>query len=418
METKTIYGKHYTLNMVKITKFKTNRIQLSFGNHLFENTISKRSLVPYLLKAVSKKYHSREIMSAYIENMYAAHFNVGVSKIAKSHFINFDLSIINDQYTLNNEHLFDKALSFLKEILFNPFFNEKTFEEEKRLLKEYFKGIYSNKLKYAIKEMYEIMFKDEVYRINALGIEKKLDNIQLNDCINAYNEMMKNDLITISVIGDINFDEVENKITKHFPFKEREFTPILIDTSTKQLTEVTEVTHKIDITQAKLVLGYRLNIYYQTDLYYAGIIFNTLFGGSSESMLFKEIRDHQGLVYFINSSYDPYKGVLFIVSGINKKDYNIVNKTIDNIVTKIINKEYSDNDLKIAKTILINALIESLDSNQGIITRITRDSLFHNSFNPSKLINKINSVTKDDVSSVAKILRKDTIFLLRDELDD
>ena len=87
MDTRIIYGNSYTLNMVKTDKFKTNRIQISFGNNLDEDTISKRSLIPYLLKAVSKKYNSREIMSAYLENMYAARFNAGVSKIAKSHFI-------------------------------------------------------------------------------------------------------------------------------------------------------------------------------------------------------------------------------------------------------------------------------------------------------------------------------------------
>ncbi|MCK5762439.1 MAG: hypothetical protein KAH16_06040, partial [Candidatus Izimaplasma sp.] len=137
METKIIYGNKYTLNMVKTSKFKTNRVQLSFGNDLSEETISKRTLVPYLLKAVSNKYNSREKMSAYLENMYAAHFNVGVSKIAKTHFITFDMSFINDLYTLDNELIFDEALSFFNEILFNPLFDKKLFLEEFRLMKEY-----------------------------------------------------------------------------------------------------------------------------------------------------------------------------------------------------------------------------------------------------------------------------------------
>jgi len=418
METKIIYDKCYTLNMVKTEKFKTNRIQLSFGNELNEETISKRSLIPYLLKAVSKKYDSREKMSAYLEDMYAAHFNVGVSKIGTTHFVNFDLSFINDQYTLNNELLFNKALSFIKEVLFNPYFNEKTFEEEKRLLKEYFQGIYTNKLKYAVKEMYKTMFQNEIYKINALGIEEKLDNLILADCINSYNDMLVQDLITISVIGDIDFDEVENMIKNYFSFTVREFLPILIDTSTKKFTEVTEVIKRIDITQAKLVIGFRLNTFYQTNEYYSAIIFNTIFGGSSESMLFKEIRDQLGLVYFISSSYDPYKGVLFIVSGINEADYPKVMETIDNILSKIISQDYSDSDLEIAKKIQTNALIESLDSNLGIISRITRDSLFKNPFNPEELLNKLNLVTKDEVSNIAKILRKDTVFLLKGDKDE
>jgi len=418
METKTINGNKYTLNMVKTVKFKTNRVQLSFGNKLLEDTISKRTLVPYLLKAVSKKYDSRQLMSAYLENMYAAHFNVGVSKIAKTHFINFDFSFINDQYTLNNELLFEDALSFIEEVLFNPFFNNVVFEEELRLMKEYFKGIYANKLKYAVREANKIMFKDEIYRFNALGNEKLLEGITLAECITAYKNMIKNDVIIINVIGDIDFKEVEKSISAHFDFNERDFIPELIDKSSKDVTEVKNVTKEIDVKQAKLVIGYRINAYYQNDNYLGAVIFNTLFGGSGESMLFKEIRDNLGLVYFISTSYDPYKGVLFIVSGINKKDYKIVLETIDIILNKIINQEYSDTELQIAKTMQINGLIESLDSNIGLAARISRDSMFHDTFDANKLIEKLNLITKDEVSSVAKSMKKDTVYLLRDGEED
>ncbi len=418
METLIVYGERYTLNMVKTNKFKTNRIQLSFGSDLNEETVSFRGLLPYLLKSVSKKYDTREALSAYLENLYAAGFSAGVSKVATTHFISFNLSFINDQYTLNNELLFDKALSFLNEVIFNPYFNEKIFEEEKRLLKEHFEGVYNNKLKYAVSETYKTMFENEIYRINALGIEEKLENIALSDCINAYEEMINNDHITINVVGDIDFDDVANKIKHEFSFKKRKLSLNLIDKSTKEFNKETEVVKKIDVKQAKLVIGYRLNTYYKSSEYYAAVVFNTLFGGSAESLLFKKIREELGLVYFINSSYDPYKGVLFIVSGINKEDYNKVLITIDNILGKIINQEYSNDDLEISKKIQVNGLIESLDSNIGILSRISRDSLFNNPFNPEEVIKNLNLVTKEEISSVAKTLRKDTIFLLRDDKDE
>lgn len=418
METKIIYGNKYTLNMVKTSKFKTNRVQLSFGNDLSEETISKRTLVPYLLKAVSNKYNSREKMSAYLENMYAAHFNVGVSKLAKTHFINFDFSFINDQYTLDNELLFEKALSFFKEIIFNPYFNEKTFEEEFRLMKEYFQGIYTNKLKYAVNELNKAMFKDEIYRLNALGNIELHNKISLDDCISAYHDMIDNDIIMINVIGDIDFKKVESSISKHFSFKERKFTPVLIDKTTKDFTNPLEIIKMIDVKQAKLVIGYRLDAFYDTDNYIKAIVFNTLFGGTGESMLFKEIRDNLGLVYFINSSYDPFKSIMFVISGINKQDYEKVLTTIDEILVKIINQDYSDNTLKIAKTIQLNGLIESLDSNTSIAARIKINSLFNTSFDIESLIKKLNSVTKDDISLIAKSMRKDTIYLLRDDKDE
>ncbi len=418
METKTIRNNAYILNMIKTEKFKTIRIQLSFGNELSFDSVSKRSLIPYLLKAVSKKYDTRESMSAYLENMYAARFNVGVSKIAKSHFINFDFSFINDQYTFGKESLYKISLEFLKEILNNPFFNEETFEEEKRLMREYFSGIYTNKLKYAFKEMQNNMFKDEIYRISPLGDSKSLEKVTLDECINEYNNMLKNDLITMNVVGDIEFDEIEKGIKNICVFTPREIDLVLIDKDKVENHKLNEIVEKISVKQAKLVMGYRLDVLYRDKNYYDAIIFNTLFGGSSEGLLFKEIRENMGLVYFISSSYDPYKGVLFVTSGINSSDYNKVIDTIDSIVNKIINQEYSLDLIETAKIIQINGLIESLDSNLGLASRINRDSLFKEEYNPKKLIENLNLVTKDGISEVAKKLKKDTFFLLRDDKDE
>jgi len=418
METKTIYSNRYTLNLVKTQKFKTNKVHVSFGNELLEKTVSKRSLVPYLLKAVSKKYNSRRKMSAYLENLYAAHFNVGVSKMAKSHFISFDLSFINDQYTLNNELLFDEALSFFNEILFNPFFDNKIFLEEFRLMKEYFKGIYANKLKYAVKEARNVMFKDEIYRLNALGEESLLEKVTLEDCISEYNHMITHDKVTITVVGDIEFEKIEKTIYGYFPFEERLFTPVLIDKTGKEISSVNEIIKKINVKQAKLVIGYRLNAFYHTDNHLGAVIFNTLFGGSGESLLFKEVRDKLGLVYFISSSYDPYKSVLFIVSGINSSDYKVVLDTIDQILDKIIKQEYSDDYLETIKTMQINGFIESFDSSSGLAARIGRDSLFHDKLNPEKTIKNLKSVTKEDITKIAKTLKQDTIYLLRDDKDE
>ena len=418
MNTKTLKDNKYTLNMVKTDKFKTVRIQLSFGNDLSMETISKRSMIPYLLRAVSKTYDTRESMSSHLENMYAAHFNVGVSKVAKSHFISFDFSVINDQYSLEEDSLFDKSLEFLNEILFNPFFNEKTFLEEKRLLKEYFSGIYTNKLKYAFREMQNIMFKDEIYRINALGDKDILEEVTLEQCISGYHDMLSNDLITINVVGDIDFDFVENAIKKTFNFNERSNNLVLIDNELVDVDNVKEVFNRIDVNQAKLIIGYRLDSLYQSDDYFDAIIFNTIFGGSSEGLLFREIRENLGLVYFIGTSYDPYKGVIFLTAGIKKSDYQKVLSTVDLMLEKIISQDYDDSLLDILKSVQVNNLIESLDSSVGLSSRINRDSLFNNEFNPNKILENLKSVTKDGISNVAKKLKKDTIYLLRDDKDE
>ena len=413
MNSKTIRNSNYTLNLITTKKFKTTRIHVTFANELNKDTVTKRSILPYLMHVVSKKHDSREKMSKYLENMYAANFNVGVSRIGKTHFISFELSIINDNYTFNNELLFNKSLNFLNEVIFNPYFNKQIFKEESRLLKEHYASIYSNKMKYAIKEMRNIMFKNEIYKIDPLGNEEDLNKIEFSELESVYNNMINNDLITISIIGDIDLFEVEELIENTFKFKSRSFVPTLLDTETKSFNKVANITKIIDVNQAKLVIGYRNNTHYLSENYYKMLVFNVLFGASSESMLFKEIREEKGLVYFINSSYDPYKGVVFISAGINAKDYDDVIKTIESIVNNIIEMNYNDDLLHTTKTIINNRLIESLDSNGGLISRLFRNSLFGIDFNIEFIKKEILKVTKRDISNMAKKLRLDTVYLLR-----
>lgn len=418
MEIKVIHNSNYTLNLITTKKFKTTRIQVNFANDLNIDTVTKRSLLPYLMHSVSKNLDSREKMSKYLENMYAANFSVGVSKIGKTHFIGFELSIINDNFTFNNELLFNKAIDFLSEVIFNPYFTKNVFKEETRLLREYYDSIYANKMKYAITEMCHIMFENELYRIDPLGSKSALDDIEFKDLNEVYTNMIDNDLITISIIGDIDFNEVEEMIDNTFKFKDRNYKPILIDYETKTFNDVTMIEKVIDVNQGKLVIGYRNDSMYLSDDYYKTLVFNVLFGASSESMLFKEIREEKGLVYFINSSYDPYKGVIFISAGIKPSDFDNVLKTTENIINNIIEMNYSDELITTAKSIINNRLIEGLDSNLGLMSRVFRNSLFGLDFNIKEIQNQILKVTKDDISKMAKKLRLDTVYLLRGDKDE
>lgn len=418
MESKTIRNSNYTLNLITTKKFKTTRIQVNFANNLDIDTVTKRSILPYMMHAVSKKYDSREKMSKYLENLYAANFNVGVSKMGKTHFISFDLSIINDNFTFNNEPLFKKSLEFLNEIILNPLFEKEIFNQESRLLKEYYDSVYSNKMKYAINQMRNVMFENESYNIDPLGNKEDLEKIDFNDLNKIYSKMISNDLITISIIGDINFDEVEEVINNTFNFASREFFPVLIDTETKIINKVNTIEKIIDVNQAKLVIGYRNDTHYLGDDYYKALVFNVLFGASSESMLFKEIREEKGLVYFVNSSYDPYKGVVFISAGIKASDFNDVLTTIEEIINNVINMNYSDELITTAKTIINNRLIEGLDSNIGLMSRTFRNSLFNIDISIEDIKKMVQKVTKEDISKMAMNLKLDTIYLLRGDKDE
>ena len=227
--------------------------------------------------------------------------------------------------------------------------------------------------------------------------------------------MITEDSVYITVVGNIDFDETEDLINSLFTFKEVNKERILVDSETTNRTEVLEVIEQGTVNQSKLVVGYRTNVLYGDADYYPILVFNALFGGTSDSILFTRIREEMGKVYFINSSYDPYKGVMFIYSGINKEDYNDVINGIDNVLEDIINSNYNDELLETTKTIIKNSINSSLDSTYSLISRYFKSNLFNKTFDLAKVIKKIDDVSVKDLSLVAKKLQKDTIFFLKDE---
>ncbi|AIO19150.1 Peptidase M16 inactive domain protein [Candidatus Izimaplasma bacterium HR1] len=415
MKIKHIKQDNFNINILETKKFKTTRVEITFANHLTKENTTRRALLPYLLKSITTIYPTRSSLQIALEDMYSAGFGAGIKKVGLTQIITFDLSIINNKYTFNNEDLFLKGIDFLKEIIFNPQFNEEIFNEEKRLLNEYFKGVYANKMRYSVKEALNSMYKGELYNIDAYGNEEELETLTLEECIEAYNDMINNDTININIVGDINADEIKTMINKELNFKPRANNLVLIDNTEKPLRDHEVIIESQNVSQAKLVIGYQFPVYYSTDEYYQAIVLNTLIGGGPESLLFKKIREDLSLVYFIGSAYDQNKGSFMIYSGINQDHYGAVVEEVGNVINNIVTKNYEDKFLTIAKKGIISGLLQSFDNGNSLISRLNSLSLFDKKLNLDELIRKVNDVTKEQLADLGQLITRDITYLLRND---
>jgi predicted Zn-dependent peptidase len=263
--------------------------------------------------------------------------------------------------------------------------------------------------------MQKKMFKDELYQYSALGIESDLKDLTLDSIINEYNDMIKNDKITISVVGDFDPDNITTILNKHFTFDDRSTDLELFEQNPSNDISPQEIILKQDVTQAKLAMGYRFDVRYLDTDYYPAIVLNNLLGGTSDAILHQRIREELGLVYFVSSSYDFYKGVLFIFAGINETEYNKTTQEIESIIESIKNGKIEDKYIDIAKKSIINGIIESHDSNYNSVIRLERKDLFNNDIPIEPSIKNINAVTLEDIKKVAQKITLDTTVLLRGE---
>ena len=76
-----------------------------------------------------------------------------------------------------------------------------------------------------------------------------------------------------------------------------------------------QVTDHLDVTQGKLVMGFRTGITVTSVDYPALMVANAIFGGTATSKLFLHVREELSLCYYVNSSLDKWKGLMIVQAG-------------------------------------------------------------------------------------------------------
>ena len=90
---------------------------------------------------------------------------------------------------------------------------------------------------------------------------------------------------------------------------------------------------------------------------------------SKRIFLFDEIREKNSLCYSISSSLIRFDGALLIHTGVNRKDVNKVLNLIETQMDRLLNMDYDDHYLEIAKMDFKNRIISGLDHPLSLIAQ-------------------------------------------------
>ena len=96
------------------------------------------------------------------------------------------------------------------------------------------------------------------------------------------------------------------------------------------------------------------------------ILANLMFGGSSNSKLFLNVREKLSLCYYASSTYVRSKGILTVSSGIETADYDRAEAEILRQLEEIRQGLWEDWELTAARESLLSAL-QALGDSQGAL---------------------------------------------------
>ncbi len=407
------------LHIIPTKKYKTTRISIRFSTPLKKETVTKRALLSSLMETNSLNYSDQVKVSEALAELYGASFGITVTKKGNRHYFSISLSVVDDQYISLDQAILTKAVAFLQEIIFAPNrselgFDAETFTREKQNLQEYIASIFDDKQTYASLELQKLYFSDSSDQsVPSFGTLEDLEKETPASISTYYDEMIKNDLVDILVIGDVEETELRALFEK-FPLAARN------DLDKKTLfyhQSVKQTCHtKIDVqpvVQSKLNIGYATSTYYYQEDYFPLVVFNGLFGGFPHSKLFMNVREKESMAYYASSSVDTFRGYMSVQTGIEGKNREKVLRLVEEQLVSLQQGNITAEELTQTKAMLKNHYLMSLDSAAAVVEKeYVKNQLPETAISDEEWQKRVEQVTIQAVKKVAGKIQMQAVYFM------
>lgn len=409
------------LHQIQTEKFKTNLVAIFLTMPISRENVTKNALLLSVLRRGSKNMPTQEIISQELEEMYGAGFDCGIDKTGDNHVLKFYLESVNDKFLpQTNENILKSSIEKLFEIAFDPLlengaFKEEYVKQEKANIKRIIEGKVDNKAVYALERCTEEMYQNQPYGLYKYGYIEDLDTITAQNLYEYYQKMLQECKIDLFVSGDIeNVNEIVEQNENIKKLQGRKPNYVMNKVENKKEVEEHEVKEEMDVVQGKIVIGLDVHLQNENQKYDA-MLYNAILGGTANSKMFQEVREKASLAYTASSRYVRYKSNIFIMCGIEIKNYEKAMEIIRKQLEDMKNGVFSDEDIENAKKGIISG-IKSIDDEQDTeITYFYGQELTDGKTSLSEYIDKVNRVTKEAIIDVAKSITVNTVYFLKNK---
>lgn len=417
---KKVFGS-YNLHMLKTDRFKTITIDLIFRKKINKEDITKTNFLADMLTFSNKNYKTRREMAIKQQDLYACEVDFNCYRLGNYYNTDISLLCLNEKYT--EKGILIETIKYLSDIIFNPNvednkFDKTSFDIIKTNTIKQIESIKEDTRKYSLVKMLENMGPEEKYSLHGFGYIEDLEKITEENLYEYYQDFIKTSGLDIFIIGDIDFDEIEKIFKENFKFdiyhkKENDF--IIEHKKIRKLPKT--IIEEYPSSQSKLSIGCKIKDLTDFERNYALTIFNMILGGSSESKLFRNVREKNSLCYYISSNSNKIDNLLFITSGITKNNMKKAVSLIKKELKNIKEGKFTDEEIEKAKVKYISLVEEMYDYPSQIISYYYAAEILNSDLPEERKI-MVDKVTKEDIISVSKKVYIDTIYLLGGEEDE
>ena len=408
------------LTAVHTKKFKSSVLSMTLLAPLSAENAAANALIPYLLRRGSEAHPDMQSISAALDQLYGGSIEPMVRKKGEVQCLGFVGSFLDDAYTLDGGGILDEAAELMGELLLRPctdggaFSTEYTRQEKANLI-DRIRGEINDKRSYASNRVVEEMCAGEPYGVNRLGRESDVESLTPQGLWERYQELLGHARIELYYCGSAEPDRVcfiFQKALAGLPREGGYQEPSCSIVSAAQTPRRVEET--MDVAQGKLTMGFRTGgITAASPEYPALMLCNALFGGTTTSKLFLNVREKLSLCYYASSMVHKYKGVMVVSSGV---EFANVKKAEDEILAQLEacrNGDFEPWEVEGTRRYTVSSLRTVLDSQGRQEDYWLGQAIYGLAEGPEELAQRLEQITTQQAVAAAKALSLDTVYFLK-----
>lgn len=405
------------LTAIQSRKFKSSYWSLRLLTPLAEETAAMNAVLPRVLRRGTASCPDQEQLAAALDEMYGGAIEPLVGKRGEGHCFGFVASFLDDGLVPDETPLLDQAAHLLGELLLHPatrngrLKGEYVDGERDNLIAE-IKSQINDKRSHALNRMTEEMCAEEPFRLNRLGSLEQAEKINVTKLNRYYHQVLSSARIFVYYCGSAEPQQVEQAWREALMGLPRHEVLSPPETELRKPTQVRQVTDHLDVTQGKLVMGFRTGITATDSEYPALMVANALFGGNANSKLFLQVREALSLCYYVNSGLDKWKGLLIVQAGAEFDQLERVQTEVLEQLKQVQEGGFTEEELEAAKRSLISTYRSALDVPSQLEDFWYGQQLAGLTFGPDELAELIRVVDAEQVMAVANQIMLDTVYTL------
>lgn len=410
------------LTAVHTKKFKSSHFAVRMLTPLDREYAAENALLSFVLRRGSRNHSDMQSLAAALDDLYGGVIEPSVTKKGETQCIGFMAAFLDDAYTLKGEPVLEPAAKLLGELLLHPctrdgVFLEEYVSSERSNLIDRIRAQMNDKRQYSISSLTREMCRDEAFGVDKLGDEQHACAITPQSLWRRYQTLLNTAQIELYYSGSADPERVEQALRQAFaelPVSENRERPVC-RVQTNAAPGGPRVKEEcLDVTQGKLALGFRTGgISVREKEYPALLLLNAVFGGTSMSKLFMNVRERLSLCYFASSGLEQIKGLMLVSSGIEFEKYQQARDEILAQLEACRRGEISDDELEGARRIVVTGMRTTLDAQNRMADYWLGQAVAGQQERPEQLVERVEKVSKAQVVKAAAGLELDTVYFLK-----